>query len=376
MLTSVGSALRKILSERKLIVISHNKVRNVPLGPKAQLFFGTLLIGFCAWTSYSTGIYLAYKKVLDAKDTEIERVSQRNEELVTQFALIQKDFKRLANGQTEGDRRKIYDGYIMKQYAKLDEDSDGSYLLERINFLESRINELENYQQSFLDQLGDRTFTKVETLRKVIDMTGLSANGFDVMRKAESAMHRTFDTHEENAGHQGGPFIGLGDEEARYDEKEVLDGLTELLALKEIYDVLPLVEPMDDARTTSGYGRRRDPINKRLAMHYGLDFAAAVDSKVYATGNGVVTFAGKKGAYGNLIEISHGHGIRTRYGHLKKILVSKGDEIQLGDPIGVQGSTGRSTGTHLHYEVRFKNRPLDPKNFLKAGHYAEEEKSL
>jgi len=361
----------KLLSERKLIVISNNKVRNLPLGPKVQLLFGTVLIGICAWTSYSTGIYLAYKKVLDAKDKEIVEVSERNEELVTQFSLIQKDFQRMI--KDEGQRQNFYDDYVMDQYARLDEDSNGAYLLERITFLENRVNELENYQQAFLDELGERTFTNIETLKKVIEMTGLSVKQFDVMKEAQS-VRKKYDA-EEDVKHQGGPFIGLGEFTSKYEEREVLNGLTELLALREIFDVLPLVEPMDNARQTSGYGARRDPMTKRRAMHYGLDFAAALGAKVYATNRGIVKYAGRKGAYGNFVEIDHGHGVTTRFGHLRKILVETGDDVQIGDAIGVQGNSGRSTGTHLHYEVRYKNRPLNPRKFLKAGQYVEKEKN-
>jgi murein DD-endopeptidase MepM/ murein hydrolase activator NlpD len=117
-----------------------------------------------------------------------------------------------------------------------------------------------------------------------------------------------------------------------------------------------------------------DPFTKRPAAHYGIDFAGPYGAKVYATSDGVVVHSGKRGAYGNMIEIDHGMNIKTRFGHLSKLNVKEGDVIKKGDLIGIQGSTGRSTGHHLHYEVRYKGRAINPSKFLKAGEHVSEER--
>lgn len=128
---------------------------------------------------------------------------------------------------------------------------------------------------------------------------------------------------------------------------------------------IPSVLPINvaDYTLSSGYGNRVDPIYGTTRFHAGLDFPADVGDPVFATAKGRVVFAGHRGEYGNCIEISHGYNYVTRYGHLSKITVRNGQEVIRGDKIGEVGSTGKSTGPHLHYEVRFKDEPQNPVNY-------------
>jgi murein DD-endopeptidase MepM/ murein hydrolase activator NlpD len=121
----------------------------------------------------------------------------------------------------------------------------------------------------------------------------------------------------------------------------------------------------------SQFGRRIDPFTGRLAFHSGLDMAGPTGSKIYATADGKVEFTGRQGAYGIMVDIAHGFGLSTRYAHLSQILVEDGQAVKKGQVIAIQGSTGRSTGAHLHYEVRYKDQPLDPRKFLNAGRYVQ-----
>jgi len=118
---------------------------------------------------------------------------------------------------------------------------------------------------------------------------------------------------------------------------------------------------------TSGFGVRSDPFLGRPAMHTGLDFRAATGDPVRATANGKVVSSGWAGGYGRMVEIDHGNGLSTRYGHLSEIGVKVGDQIKIGQVIGAVGSTGRSTGPHLHYETRIDGDAVDPQKFLRAG---------
>jgi murein DD-endopeptidase MepM/ murein hydrolase activator NlpD len=120
----------------------------------------------------------------------------------------------------------------------------------------------------------------------------------------------------------------------------------------------------------SGFGYRSDPFNHHSAMHPGLDLAGPIGTPIYATADGVVLRAGwNSGGYGNLVEIDHGRGITTRYGHMSAILVRPGDRITRGQQVGRMGSTGRSTGSHLHYEVRIDGRAVNPMPFMKSTDY-------
>ena len=130
---------------------------------------------------------------------------------------------------------------------------------------------------------------------------------------------------------------------------------------------VPSRMPLDNTKLTSDYGMRTHPVPGGRRNHKGVDLAAPVGTPIYATGDGVVIFAGRQGAYGNLIKIEHELGVETNYAHLSKIGVKVGQRVSQGDPIGDIGSTGRSTGPHLHYEVRMKGRAVDPMSFIKAA---------
>lgn len=119
-------------------------------------------------------------------------------------------------------------------------------------------------------------------------------------------------------------------------------------------------KPVHKGHISSGFGRRSDPLTGRIAMHTGLDFAAPRGTPIYAVGAGVVTFAGRNGAYGNMVEISHGDGYKTRYAHAHTLDINKGDLVSKGQQIATVGSTGRSTGPHLHLEVFHKGMAVNP----------------
>lgn len=125
--------------------------------------------------------------------------------------------------------------------------------------------------------------------------------------------------------------------------------------------------PVTRARITSRFGYRLDPRTGRKQFHRGLDFGGTVGSKVFALADGVVTYSGRNGGYGNLVELEHADGYHTRYAHNKLNLVSVGDKIEKGQAIATMGSTGKSTGTHVHVEVRHGGRAIDPLQFVTAG---------
>ena len=170
------------------------------------------------------------------------------------------------------------------------------------------------------------------------------------------------------AGGEGGPFVAVALDQ-RFDARfqELDRALTELQLLKQKTLRLPLAAPVDSRLVSSAFGVRSDPFLGESAMHTGIDFVASSGSTVDATAGGTVTQAGYNGGYGNMVEIDHGGGMVTRYGHLSSIAVSVGDSVAAGDVIGRVGSTGRSTGPHLHYEVRRDGNPIDPSRFLRAG---------
>ncbi len=168
------------------------------------------------------------------------------------------------------------------------------------------------------------------------------------------------------------PEAGDGNDSAEAAARARLDALGALYDALGSLRGLPLVAPLSPYHVTSRFGPRRDPVTGQQALHQGIDLVAPARSQVMSTAPGRVAAAGWHGAYGHLVEIDHGYGIRTRYGHLDEILVRPGQAVGAGAPVGVIGSSGRSTGRHLHYEVRVRGQPLDPARFLRAGRLAME----
>lgn len=132
---------------------------------------------------------------------------------------------------------------------------------------------------------------------------------------------------------------------------------------------IPSIQPIAKFTFTSAYGVRSDPFQGSAAMHAGIDLASPTGTPIYATADGVVDRAEWFGGYGNMVQIEHGKGIATRYGHMSKIAARPGERVKRGDLIGYVGSTGRSTGSHLHYEVRIDGRAVNPVPFLQSANY-------
>ncbi len=171
------------------------------------------------------------------------------------------------------------------------------------------------------------------------------------------------------AGGIGGPYMPPLTGVKAFDAS--LDGLDAALSrlekVRETAREMPFGNPAPGHEITSRYGNRIDPFLGKLALHAGIDFQAETGQDVKATGAGKITIAGPVTGYGNMVEIDHGRGITTRYGHMSRIIVKEGDTVAAGDVIGRAGSTGRSTGPHIHYEVRRDGTPIDPIHFLNAG---------
>ena len=216
-------------------------------------------------------------------------------------------------------------------------------------------------EDAVLQRATDRAAGSVQEIEKIVAMSGLNID--KLLRRVES----------DGIG-QGGPFIAAstdlpGDEELGETMLSLDNNMTRWESLKEVLRALPLSLPVDYYRLTSKYGGRIDPVNKKRSKHNGIDMAGAMNTSVYAPGPGIVVYSGTKGRYGNVVEIDHGFGIVTRFAHLNKTLVEVGDVVGHRQRVALLGNSGRSTGPHLHYEVRFDGRPMDPMKFIKAGRY-------
>jgi murein DD-endopeptidase MepM/ murein hydrolase activator NlpD len=174
---------------------------------------------------------------------------------------------------------------------------------------------------------------------------------------------------------EGGPFvpvrasIDIGLFQMQSDLSHYGATAGRLADLMRLVRSMPLGRPLPEYEVVSGFGPRRDPFNNQPAWHNGVDLRAEAGTPVTTTAPGVVTMAETNGEFGNLVEVAHGFGLRTRYGHLSRITVARGDRIEAGQTVGLVGSTGRSTGPHLHYEILFQQASLDPLKFLEVSRH-------
>ena len=242
--------------------------------------------------------------------------------------------------------------------------AQGKKLSHTVTKLENDLDTLQKSEKDILVKLTERTKDNIDDIEFVLKRTGI--NVAKLLKANDGQIKKNFG--------QGGPFIALTpNTEPAQRLKATLANLNSHLKqfgeLQLLMKRLPIAAPLDYFTISSHYGKRRDPINKRWAVHYGMDFGGAKRTSVYVTAPGTVRYAGRKGKYGKLIEIDHGLGFRTRYGHLHKILVKRGQKVDYRTKIGLMGSTGRSTGPHLHYEVIVKGKHKNPWRFIKAGRY-------
>ena len=224
--------------------------------------------------------------------------------------------------------------------------------------LQSSLDRVESRQTATLDKLEERYDSKAKRIRGVLADLGMDARKIGHGGPVTAAV--------------GGPFVPLslrkdasGFERQLYRvqlARSSADSLTQTLGAVPVRK--PIVGEID---LSSGFGVRSDPFLGRPAMHTGLDFRGSTGDPVRATATGKVESAGWSGGYGRMVEIDHGNGFSTRYGHLSEIEVKVGQQIKIGQTIGRVGSTGRSTGPHLHYETRIDGDAVDPQKFLRAG---------
>ena len=237
------------------------------------------------------------------------------------------------------------------------EDAAAMPVPERLGHVAASLDAIELRQVRQIATLESQARSQAQGFKQAIEATGLEPGRLKPPA-APSAM--------------GGPFVPLKlDRSGSLFEREAArlqDTLAETDRLRRLMPFMPLRRPLGaEAQQTSPFGARSDPFLGRAAMHAGLDFRDELGAPVRATAGGEVVTAAWTGGYGNMVEIDHGNGLSTRYGHMMAINVTEGQHVSAGTIVGKLGSTGRSTGPHLHYETRIDGEAVDPQRFLKAG---------
>ncbi|TAE34257.1 MAG: hypothetical protein EAY65_03195 [Alphaproteobacteria bacterium] len=375
--------IKRVFHAKNVVIVSQHNVDHYALSFRTQLLLLVILLSVVGAASFSTGRYIEAQQTIAEQDETIETALSDKVRLHNEYVLLKRDLMRM---DKEGDELSDYAQFVIEQHQNDEADNVGlssedtasanGKVLERLHALEYELKRERFEHKQFIETLHLLAQDHKKLLERAFDMTGMSKEISQILapaRKEFQNMHHAHVASSDAEVGQGGPFhpvdAKLKTEATALSEELVLGEVAYVTEMLDVMEHIPMGTPMNMARITSGFGRRFDPFDQRLANHTGMDFSAAHGSPVRGTGNGRVIYAGYQGAYGYAVDVSHGGGFTTRYGHLSKILVRRGQTIKRNDIIGLQGNSGRSTGSHLHYEVRYRGRPLNPAKFVKAGHY-------
>jgi murein DD-endopeptidase MepM/ murein hydrolase activator NlpD len=397
----------RMFPERQIYHRSGGTVRYVSLSPGKQALLALSAVGLAGWCVYATANTVLQGPQATASNAEVERerakydrwLNESRAQAAAAQAQLQERTRQFDHATAEFESRHEVlrslleyaggtslqlasarpierDGARIIMAASIDEAEPRQsraittepYQVTTVGF-RARGDRLEAEQAETLNELEDQVVERNEQTRGVLRLTGVSMASLTGPEADQAA---------------GGPLVpqdfvaylrdsGLNPAFAQR-VSQVAARISESRRISAIANSTPLAAPVAvDYRETSGFGQRIDPFNGRPTFHSGLDMAAFERAPVVSTSPGTVVYAGVRSGYGNCVEIDHGHGFKTRYGHLRDIQVQRGEHVAIGQRIGSMGSTGRSTATHLHYEVWFRGRAVDPVNFLRAGRYVHEQ---
>jgi len=298
---------------------------------------------------------------LGALDLQSAKDKRQHAQLSYELAEIGKRLQYITEQSSpDRDTIELHEAVLQRDFAITERDA----LLAENKKLSERLLEIQNAQKQIFDQVSALANDGVSQIEETLKKAGLNVD--ELLRKHESSS-------------RGGPYIpvsfpNLGREDLNDDLKSVSADIERWDRLANLMDVLPLGYPVKKPRVTSGYGYRRDPFKGTLALHSGIDFRGQKGDLAYATAPGTVISAKRRGNYGITVDVDHGMGFVTRYAHLDKALVKAGDEVQIGSKVGLVGNTGRSTGRHLHYEIRYNGKPRNPKSMVRVKRYVQEKR--
>lgn len=335
---------------------------------------------WCIVTSYN---YIYITEIIDGKDEEVYAANRNYEELENQYIQLKNDIQKSAIAL---EQRQLYIEQLIDEGStettmpiseETDADSSGdevededlddydkearnSIRNENLDKIYVDLKRLEMEQNKTVKSLSETLEHRLSFVKSVLEKAGIQENKILELASSQSTIA------------QGGPFIELknGINDSVIDSQPFDDLYIKKSNLKDLemaIAFLPIAIPAEKYYISSKFGVRRDPITKKWASHKGLDLAGWHKTPINAGGDGVVTRAGRNGSFGLFIEIDHGNGFRSRYGHLSQVKVNRGDKVVANQLIGLMGSTGRSVSTHLHYEIWFNGKPIDPLKVIKAA---------
>lgn len=361
-------------------------------------------VGLIIWATWSTYVFVYHRPMLQKRTQQLEEErathARHMADLQTYLAKYNELTKNLnviddqilnATKLTDAQKEELMNNRL-KTWGELDflrtrltqlfteDEYTAEYTKLSDLAIEYELTRAEN------DELKKRNAQMIESVQAIADadtqivnaVSQLTQENTDELRKKLKtinssiiALGLTERTLINSANKYTNPFVGTAfsplDLDRELDEKyqKLADDLELWAGLSRLDTILPTGAPVKSMRITSNYGMRKDPFTGKQKQHRGIDFAGKIGTELMAVAPGRVVSAGERVGYGTTVEIDHGLGFTTLYAHLSHINVSRGDWVRPGTIVGLGGSSGRSTGPHLHYEIRYKGNPFDPTKFVK-----------
>lgn len=361
-------------------------------------------IGLFVWASWSTYVFVYHRPMLQMRTQQLEEMESLHARHMTDLQVYLKKYNDLARNLNVVDD-KLLNAKDLDAAEKEKLMNTRVKTWGELDFLRTRINEMfkdEEYSPEYTkmaelsaeyeltkvenEELKKRNAQMIESMLLVADadnqivekVSALTKENTDELQKNIKKINATIvalglnqNVLVRNANKFASPLVGAAFSPIEFDKQldekyqKLADGLEKWHGLNRLNQMLPIGAPLAKARITSNYGTRKDPFTGKPKNHKGIDFAGKIGTELMAVAPGRVVSAGERVGYGTTVEIDHGLGFTTLYAHLSQINVSRGDWVRPGTVIGLAGSSGRSTGPHLHYEIRYKGAHFDPTKFVK-----------
>ena len=369
-----------LFPDRQLYFRTNGEVRFVTISQNKQILSSVILIGIICWFSITTYSHIYINDIINDKNIELSAVNSNYEILEKQYNQLKDDIQSSSQALEQRqnyleqilDVKKVTIGNI-KNIITDDKNSTDNNLSDTSDKRTKNLIRNEKLEKVY-SNLKSNEIKQSENIKLIIEdvdsklafvkstLTGAGLIEEELLELAINLPSKT----------QGGPLIGftnrLNDtilDSSEFNELYNKRSLLNDLELAITY--LPTTTPPENYYLSSKFGARRDPFTKRWADHKGIDMAGWHKTPIMSGGSGVVVKAEKNGSFGLYVEIDHGNGFISKYGHLSKIKVQKGDKVSDNQIIGLMGNTGRSVSTHLHYEIWFNDKPIDPLKLIKAA---------
>ncbi len=365
--------MSRVLPERRIELHSPQGQRSISIGTREQLMGIATAAMIAGWMTVGTVNMVAGNAAHDSQaEADLARMSAQVQALKADTAVLKGQV--LTTAERIEQRQRFLDALLTGKTR----GNDLAGLLPRTGARKFSADAaaaagvlapfaaLEQKQSALVDRAAATAETRLADAERLIGKLGLNPSRF---------VSQSFASSTRLTG-MGGPFIpasavaGSG-ESAGADPRfaELFVNWQRVEQMEDAMAAIPAFVPTRNYTLTSGFGFRYDPFHGRGAQHAGIDFAGAHGAPIFAAAAGRVIRAGRQGAYGIAVDVDHGKGITTRYAHLSSLTVSEGDKVGMGQQLGGMGSTGRSTGTHLHYEVRIDGRAVNPRPFLDSSSF-------